>query len=157
MLRVMVLLLSRMARVGVVFALFGLVAAVAILASNANTTLGEALQHPASWRGLLAAVLSTTFWGPTLTDKRVPLFVSPFLGCLAGITALFTYFLIWPPEWDISTWKYVGIILMTYWYILVPSAMAAGILASLWNHGLPIRRRRSPIPPEEALPERIQP
>lgn len=158
----------RVARVGATFALAGWLATLAILVSNANTSIWDAFNDTVIWQGALAALSTTILWGPVLAWSKLPRFLAPVVACLAGVTALFMYFTFWPPEWSATTWKYVGIMLISYWHVLVPAAAGAGLLAALWNHRIthrhttaqaaaaapPLAPPASPSPSEAAPNER---
>jgi len=125
----------RLVRVLLVFALTGWAAAVAVLASDADVTALGAWRSVPAQRGAVAAAIAGLVWAPLLGWARPRWPIAALGGLLAGGTTLLVFFFLWPHGYQggrMRAGHAAALFLSVYWRILLPAAMAAGVVAARW-------------------------
>jgi hypothetical protein len=145
-----------LARVLVIFALCGWIAGALVLGTNKDATFLGSLWTAWPLRSAIAAALGALVWGPLLAWARLRWYLGALVGLVAGLTALYLFFFIWPPEMQagrLAAWKTAGLFITVYWRFLIPSSVVAGALGAEWTRW-PVRTPRwQQIADGEDLPE----
>lgn len=125
----------RLGRVLLVLALGGWVTGVLLLSSDADTSLRAAVLDRAALRAAVAGLLVGLPIGGLLSWLRPPVWLGPITGAVASLAGIWTYFYLWPHEWQPTrweAWKSVATVVGVYWAWLLPGAVVAGLLAHAW-------------------------
>lgn len=139
-----------------IFALCGWVAGALVLGTNQDTTFLGALWTPWTLRSAVAAGVAAVVWGPLLAWARLRWYLGALVGLVAGLTALYLFFFIWPPDMQdgrLEAWKTAGLFISVYWRFLIPASIVAGAGAAEWTRW-PVRTPRwQQIADGDDLPE----
>ena len=128
----------------VIFALCGWVAGALVLGSDHDATFLGSLLSAGAFRSAIAASVGALAWSPLLAWGRLRWHFGMLVGLAAGLTALYAYFFIWPPEMQegrAQAWKTTGLFVTVYWRFLIPSSLVAGAASAEWTNW-PVRTPR---------------
>ncbi len=145
----------RLLRIALTFSAAGWLGGGLVIAEGVLADLPGALVQVEALRcAVLAGALGGIIGGPLALMERwvVSASAGPAAGLLTLLAVSWLYFYLWPPTWDVPTWKAAAVVLNGYWAPLVPLAMIAGALAGA-TLAIPLRRaawQRLPHEPEES-------
>jgi hypothetical protein len=98
-------------------------------------------------RGAFAGIAGALPWAPLLGWARLRWPVGILVGQVVGMTGLYLFFFMWPPELQsgrLAAWRTAGLFITVFWKYLMPVSAVAGAAATLWA-------RRSVRPPRWQL------
>lgn len=114
-----------------------------MISTNAETSLMSGLFSSIALRGMVAGIAGALPWAPLLGWARLRWPAGILVGQVAGITALYLFFFMWPPELQsgrLAAWRTAGLFITVFWKYLMPVSAVAGAVATTWA-------RRSVRPP----------
>lgn len=126
----------RLARVLLAFFAGGWLTAMVVFVPDSAWTLETAAFSLTAMRSACLAAFVGLLVSPILVFRRTPWWIGLFLGATLGALAVWTYFFLWPHDWQASRWgatRAAGFFLSVYWKRLFPCAMAFGVAATWWS------------------------
>jgi hypothetical protein len=112
-----------------VWALSAWACSAAILATDKDTSVIQAMFHPNSCNAAIVGLIMAAALSPILTAKWMRWYWGALIGNPIGILMMLAFFFLNPTDWHpdrLDAWKSVAIFGSTYYFIVYPICSIAG-------------------------------
>lgn len=105
----------------------------AILSTDKDTSVVQAILHPTSCNAAIVGLIMATLLSPLLTANWMRWYWGALIGNPIGILIMLAFFFLNPTEWHpdrMDAWKSVAIFGSTYYFIVYPICSIAGAVST---------------------------